>query len=101
PRPPPCPPLSPYTTLFRSRRPWLIAGILTLAFGSGIVALADSVAVLIVGWVVVSLAGAANAAAITPIVAERVPESQRGTVGAIRSEEHTSELQSRENLVCR
>lgn len=65
------------------RRPWLIAGILTLALGSSIVALADTVPVLIVGWVVVSLAGAANAAAITPIVAERVPESQRGTVGAI------------------
>lgn len=65
------------------RRPWLIGGILTLALGSSIVALADSVAVLIVGWAVVSLAGAANAAAITPIVAERVPESQRGTVGAI------------------
>lgn len=65
------------------RRPWLIAGLIALATGSTIVALADSVAVLIVGWVVVSLSGAANAAAITPIVAERVPESQRGTVGAI------------------
>jgi len=38
---------------------------------------------MIVGWVVVSLGGAANGAAITPIVAERVPESQRGTASAI------------------
>lgn len=65
------------------RRPWLIGGILVLALGSSVVALADSVPMLIVGWVIVSLGGAGNAAAITPIVAERVPESQRGAVGAI------------------
>jgi len=53
------------------RRPWFI------------VALADSIPLMIVGWVVVSLGGAANGAAITPIVAERVPESQRGTASAI------------------
>lgn len=65
------------------RRPWLIGGIVVLAIGSTIVALADSVPVLIFGWIVVSVAGAANAAAITPVVAERVPESQRGLLGAI------------------
>jgi MFS family permease len=65
------------------RRPWLIGGIVVLAIGSTVVALADSVPVLIFGWVVVSVAGAANAAAITPVVAERVPESQRGLLGAI------------------
>jgi len=65
------------------RRPWLIGGLATLALGSSIVALADSVPVLLLGWGVVSLAGAANAAAIAPVVAERVPEAQRGTVGAI------------------
>jgi MFS family permease len=65
------------------RRPWLIGGIVVLAIGSTIVALADSVPTLIIGWIVVSLAGAANAAAITPVVAERVPESQRGLLGAI------------------
>jgi MFS family permease len=65
------------------RRPWLIGGLIVLALGSTIVALADSVPMLIAGWVVVSFGGAANGAAITPIVAERVPEAQRGTVGAI------------------
>src|SRR5690606_15342089 len=38
---------------------------------------------LILGWVVVCVGGAGAPAAITPIVAERVPEQQRGTVGAI------------------
>jgi MFS family permease len=65
------------------RRPWLIAGLVVLALGSTAVALADSLPMLIAGWMVVSLGGAANGAAITPIVAERVPEAQRGTVGAI------------------
>ena len=65
------------------RRPWLIGGILILALGSSIVALAPSVPVLILGWSIVSIAGGATGAAITPIVAERVPEAQRGTVGAI------------------
>jgi len=65
------------------RRPWLIGGILVLAAGSTIAALSDNIPTLIVGWIVVSLGGAGVAAAITPIVAERVPEAQRGTVGAI------------------
>lgn len=65
------------------RRPWLIGGILVLALGSTIAALSESIPVLLIGWVIVSLGGAGVAAAITPIVAERVPESQRGSVGAI------------------
>jgi MFS family permease len=65
------------------RRPWLIGGIIVLALGSTIVALADSVPVLVLGWIVVSFGGAGTAAGITPIVAERIPEAQRGTVGAI------------------
>jgi MFS family permease len=65
------------------RRPWFLGGVLVLAAGSLLVAVADSVPMLILGWVIVSLGGAANAAAISPIVAERIPESQRGVAGAI------------------
>ncbi|MGX5682347.1 MFS transporter [Schumannella luteola] len=65
------------------RRPWLIAGILVLALGSSVVALAGSAGILLLGWVIVSLGGACTAAAISPIVAERVPEAQRGIMGAI------------------
>jgi MFS family permease len=65
------------------RRPWFLGGVLVLALGSTLVALADSVLALILGWIVVSLGGAAVSAAIVPVVAERVPEAQRGTVGAI------------------
>jgi MFS family permease len=65
------------------RRPWLIGGIVVLAIGSTMVALADSIPILLLGWAIVSLGGSANAAAISPIVAERVPESQRGIVAAV------------------
>ena len=65
------------------RRPWLIGGTLVLGAGSTIAALAPSIPVLVVGWVIVALGGCGVAAAVTPIVAERVPEAQRGTVGAI------------------
>lgn len=65
------------------RRPWLVGGIALALLGSTIVALAPTIPVVVVGWIVVCLGGAATAAAITPVVAERVPEAQRGTVGAI------------------
>jgi MFS family permease len=65
------------------RRPWLIGGVIVLTLGSSIAALSASIPVLIVGWIIVSLGGAGVAAAIVPVVAERVPEAQRGTVGAI------------------
>ena len=65
------------------RRPWLMGGLLVVLAGSVIVALSGTFLVLIVGWVVVSVGGSACAAAITPVVAEHVPEAQRGTVSAI------------------
>src|SRR3989442_7376840 len=36
-----------------------------------------------------------------PIAASRLPEQPRGWIPRARSEEHTSELQSRPHLVCR
>jgi MFS family permease len=65
------------------RRPWLIGGVLVLAVGSTIAALAPSIPVFIVGWIVVSIGGAAASAGVAPIVAERIPEAQRGLASAI------------------
>src|SRR5690606_41520188 len=95
-RPPPGSTLFPYTTLFRS---------------------ADAVAGLVVGVVALPLSMALAIAAGAPpehglytaIVAGMVIALTGGsmhsvsgpTAAFVRSEEHTSELQSRENLVCR
>src|SRR5690606_41840837 len=92
-RPPPSSTLFPYTTLFRSMRQWqrrLIAtaqGILArniASEGGDMVFQANDV------W---SRAAFVEAAFT---LGDRVD-----VVRTIRSEEHTSELQSRENLVCR
>src|SRR5690606_41526996 len=79
-RRPPRPPLFPYTTLFRSH-----PGGPRLRPGSPVVR-------------------AVVRAPVRALVRALVRTGGRaffGTVRAVRSEEHTSELQSRENLVCR
>src|SRR5688500_19060583 len=93
-QPPPCPPLFPYTTLFRSvlldRERWIDdRGLMTLAGGS-------------------QVGGAATSFVEELLeVHRRVPRGLSVEDGKTarrrdgRSEEHTSELQSPCNLVCR
>src|SRR5690349_23383868 len=73
---PPRPTLFPYTTLFRSRA---VAPLASGTFGS---------------------APAARRTFTTPAEPERLA-SCKGVYEPMRSEEHTSELQSRRDLVCR
>src|SRR5436305_7049551 len=84
--PSPRPPLFPYTTLFRSPRP------------------AASVCVLLVG-VPGGLLGVVRAVIDLDhhrlLVRDRRAMTARTTPRSPRSEEHTSELQSRPHLVCR
>src|SRR5690606_40030090 len=93
-RPPPGSPLFPYTTLFRSReaaqhelaQDFLKAGMLDRAEAAYEAVLDTRYAV----------------PAVRALI--RIYESEHDwprAVDAVRSEEHTSELQSRENLVCR
>src|SRR5690606_41450504 len=98
--PPPSSPLFPYTTLFRSafRRGSAGNGV-PMTNGPRLWAVSDRLA-----------AGAASGLAYTRIafstrrVATQFLVREMGRLSVIsirRSEEHTSELQSRENLVCR
>src|SRR5690606_41277156 len=95
--PPPMAALVPYTTLFRPRladilsaphpyRRWIVSGGGAL-LAVGVVALFGAGPLM---WLI---------AAVTALI---VDQTQRwlSRLG-VRSEEHTSELQSRENLVCR
>src|SRR5690606_41300757 len=95
-RRPPRPPPFPYTTLFRSRgvdddraRAAPAARLLRVVAPDG----------------VVRGVGARHHTAVRPVPCTRragVPVlGLARTVPGVRSEEHTSELQSRENLVCR
>src|SRR5690606_40757854 len=84
-RPPPSSTLFPYTTLFRSSSrtapslPWRTTNPRT-PMASRVRRVSRSV---------------------SPLLAEEVDTSKPRTWAPRRSEEHTSELQSRENLVCR
>src|SRR5207247_5767263 len=83
-RPPPPPPLFPYTTLFRS----VAFGVQTPAEASPPESIATS-------------AAAASLTLPSAAVASLVPSGASAVVPPSRSEEHTSELQSRVELVCR
>src|SRR5205085_4880491 len=92
--PPPISPLFPYTTLFRSDKPLTLdAGVelapFQIAYQTyGTLNAARSNAVLICH----ALTGDQHVANVHPVT---------GKPGWWRSEEHTSELQSQSNLVCR
>src|SRR5690606_42047484 len=83
--------LFPYTTLFRSKSGLPFYYLPDMDFGER-----DSIFVPFFGVPAATITGLARIAALTgavvvPAVTTQLP----------RSEEHTSELQSRENLVCR
>src|SRR5690606_42139760 len=84
--PPEGTPLVPYTTLFRSgARTWVLVAVLLGTGGLGLLLTHPNTAVMALLLLAVLTAHGA--------VRERR--------WVLRSEEHTSELQSRENLVCR
>src|SRR5690606_41603933 len=93
-RPPPPSPLFPYTTLFRSA----LAAVPQSRFVSYRLPSTDHEAVVIT----VNHQGAAQHVYVHPYsLAVLKVSSVDEQLIEIRSEEHTSELQSRENLVCR
>src|SRR3712207_7806630 len=88
-RRPPRSTLFPYTTLFRSRRdePQALVAVGTDA------AVADAARHVVIQQPVGDAPG-------TPLL-RRVGQGEEGHDRGLRSEEHTSELQSRQYLVCR
>src|SRR5690606_41288955 len=88
--PPPRSPLFPYTTLFRSSSAPLFCTILTRSFTRG-----DSVSCSSLERISVSFVKSASVSLRHTFI------TFSSIFWAERSEEHTSELQSRENLVCR
>ncbi|WP_405064211.1 MFS transporter [Kribbella sp. NBC_01505] len=69
------------TSRFGRRTPWTLGGALGAAVGLLILAGAQGVALMLVGWCLVQLFGNAVLAAQTATVPDRVPVDQRGVVG--------------------
>ena len=76
--------LSDRTTSSRGRRhPWTLGCALVAAAGLLIVAASPSVAVMAVGWFIAELGLGGMLATLTAALPDRVPVSQRGTLGAL------------------
>ncbi len=76
--------LSDRTTSPRGRRhPWTVACALTGAFGIAVVAAAPSVAVMAIGWFIAELGLGGMLATLTAALPDRVPATQRGTLGGL------------------
>jgi MFS family permease len=69
------------TSRFGRRVPWVVAGAIAGVAGLLVLAGADGLALMLVGWCIVQAACNALLAAITAAVPDRVPRVQRGTVG--------------------
>ena len=71
------------TSSLGRRRPWLVAGLVVGSAGILVVALAPSVAVVLVGWCVAQRSFNAVLAALAAVMPDRVPVGQRGLVAGI------------------
>jgi MFS family permease len=68
---------------FGRRRPWLVGGMLCGTAALLIIARAESVAWVLVGWCLAQLAFNAVLAAMVAVLPDQVPEEQRGTVSGV------------------
>lgn len=68
---------------FGRRRPWLVGGVLCGCASLGVIGLAPTVNVVLLGWCAAQLSFNAVLAAMVAIIPDRVPPAQRGTVVGI------------------
>jgi MFS family permease len=68
---------------FGRRRPWLVGGMLCGSAALLIIARAETVMMVLVGWCLAQLAFNAVLAAMVAILPDHVPEEQRGTVSGV------------------
>jgi MFS family permease len=71
------------TSALGMRRPWMVVGLLGGAVGTLTVALAPTIAVVLVGWCIAQVFLNALLAAQTAILPDQVPAVQRGLVSGI------------------
>lgn len=65
------------------RRPWILFGILLCAVGGVSLALAPNIPLVIASFIVYIAGTAAIMSCVSPVVADQIPESQRGKVGGL------------------
>jgi MFS family permease len=65
------------------RRPWIVTGIVICAGSGLLMALATTTLTIGIGWAAYTIGLACALGAMNPVLAETIPPSQRGTVGAL------------------
>ena len=65
------------------RRPWMVIGLVGGSLGILVVALAPSIAVVLVGWCIAQLFFNALLAAMVAVLPDQVPAAQRGLVSGV------------------
>jgi MFS family permease len=71
------------TSRFGRRRPWMVGGSIALAGFLFVIAIADSVPMLLIGWFCAQLAANACFAAYLATLADHVPPSQTAKISAL------------------
>jgi len=71
------------TSRFGMRRPWLIGGVLGGAVALLVVARAETIATVLMGWCLAQLSFNAVLAALVAVLPDQVPTEQRGTVAGV------------------
>ena len=71
------------TSRFGMRRPWLAGGIVGGFFALLMIAMAQSIAAILVSWCLAQLSFNAVLASIVPLLPDQVPPEQRGLVSGI------------------
>lgn len=71
------------TSRLGMRRPWMIVGLLGAVAGLAVMAAAESIGMIVLGWSITQLSFNALLAAIVAIMADQIPERQRGLVSGV------------------
>ncbi|MCW2810420.1 MAG: major facilitator superfamily protein, partial [Friedmanniella sp.] len=71
------------TSRFGRRRPWIVAGTIAMTVAFVIIALGQSVTVVLVGWCLAQLGANATLAPFVATISDQVPRFQRGSVSAL------------------
>jgi MFS family permease len=71
------------TSRFGRRRPWIVGGTIAMTVAFVIIALGQSVPVVIVGWSLAQLGANATLAPFIATISDQVPKFQRGSVSAL------------------
>ena len=71
------------TSRLGMRRPWMVIGLAGGSLGILVVALAPSIAVVLIGWCIAQLFFNALLATLVAVLPDQVPVAQRGTVSGV------------------